>query len=56
MTRLMLAVLLAFVLVTGNFMTVPRATYCDDRTSGIFKGATSRCPMPLWRQGSTILA
>jgi len=60
MKRLMLAALLAFVLVIGNFMTVPRATTpasgCDDHARGISKGTTSRCPMPWWRQGPTILA
>lgn len=60
MKRLMLAALLAFVLVIGNFVIVPRATAqssgCDDRASGISKGAPSGCPVPLWRQGPTTLA
>jgi hypothetical protein len=61
MKRLMLAALLAFVLVIGNFVTVPRATTpasgCDNYASGISKGPAFRCPMPWWRQGpATILA
>ncbi len=41
MKRLMLAALLAFVLVIGNFVIVPwaiaQASGCDDRASGISK-------------------
>ena len=60
MKRLMLAALLAFVLVIGNFVFLPRAPAkapgCDNPISGIFQSAPSRCPMPWWHQGSTTLA
>jgi len=56
----MLVALLAFVLVIGNSVTSPWTTTpafgCNDHASGISKGATSRCPMPWWRQGPTFLA
>ena len=60
MKRLMLVALLAFVLAIGNSVTSPWTTTpafgCNDHASGISKGATSRCPMPWWRQGPTFLA
>jgi hypothetical protein len=60
MKRLMLAALLVFVLVIGNFVTLTRAPAqapgCDNRKSGIFQSAPSRCPMPWRHQGPTTLA
>lgn len=62
MKRLMLATLLAFILVIGNFVTLPRAPAqapgCDNRNrnGGIFQSALFRCPMPWWYQESTTLA
>jgi hypothetical protein len=60
MKRLMPAALLAFVLVIGNFVTLPwapaQAPGCGNRNSGIFQSAPARCPMPWWHQGSTTLA